>query len=349
MTDNQSNISSPLKTGLILVTVISGLVFVCYTAQILLVFFAAIFISVFFCGLSRVLQTRTGLTYFRSLAIVLLYIFSSLAIIALLIGPAIVEQSTNLADALPKAQQQLTSELQKSAWGAHFLDVANQAIHLSPADSWKGILRFGGLTVDGVSGLFFAIILAFFIALQPQLYRNGILALFSADRRDRANQVLEELSFTLWWWLMGQLITMASVGLLVGCGLMIMGVPLAGPLGLIAAFLSFIPSLGPFISVIPALLLAFTVSPQMALYVGVLYMAVQLLESNVISPFVQLRSISLPPACILGAELVMGLLLGGSGLAMATPLCAATLVLINMLYIQDVLGEEGSLPSQKKK
>jgi len=161
-------------------------------------------------------------------------------------------------------------------------------------------------------------------------------------------EVLDELGFTLWWWLMGQLATMASVGILIGVGLTLLGVKLSGTLGLIAAILSFIPSLGPFISVIPALMLGLAISPTMAIWVALLYLGVQTLEANVITPLIQRRAISLPPAFVLGSELLMGLLLGGAGLAFATPLAAVILVLVNMLYIQDHLHDRGYLPSQER-
>jgi predicted PurR-regulated permease PerM len=192
-------------------------------------------------------------------------------------------------------------------------------------------------------------VIGIFLAFQPELYRTGFLNLFPKARRKRLGEVLDELGFTLWWWLMGQLVTMASVGIFIGIGLAILGVPLAGTLGLIAAILSFIPSLGPLISVIPAIMLGLTMSSMMGLWVCLLYLGVQILEANVITPLVQRRAISLPPAFVLGSELLMGLLLGGAGLAFATPLVAVILVLVNMLYIQDVLGEQGSLPSQARK
>jgi predicted PurR-regulated permease PerM len=147
---------------------------------------------------------------------------------------------------------------------------------------------------------------------------------------------------------MGQLMTMASVGILIGIGLTLLGVPLSGTLGLIAAVLSFIPSLGPFLSVIPAIILGLTQGPIMGLWVCLLYLGVQTLEANVITPLIQRRAINLPPAFVLGSELLMGLLLGGAGLAFATPLAAVLLVLINMLYIQDYLKEPGNLPSRMR-
>ena len=95
-------------------------------------------------------------------------------------------------------------------------------------------------------------------------------------------------------------------------------------------------------------MLGLSMSPTMGLWVCLLYLGVQILEANVITPLVQRRAISLPPAFVLGSELLMGLLLGGAGLAFATPLVGVILVLVNMLYIQDVLGEPGNLPSQAR-
>ena len=138
------------------------------------------------------------------------------------------------------------------------------------------------------------------------------------------------------------------MGIFIGSGLAILGVPLAGTLGLMAAVLSFIPSLGIVIAVVPAIILGLTISPSMGLWVALLYLGVQLVEANVITPLIQRRAIALPPAFVLGSELLMGLLLGGAGLAFATPLVAVGLVLVNMLYIQDVLGEPGSLPSRQR-
>jgi len=267
----------------------------------------------------------------------------------LIVGPAIADQSANLSDALPKAYQQLLAQLNGSPWGAHLLAGMQRAMDASKDSNWQNTLKFAGVTIHGFGGLIFAVVIGIFLAFQPELYRQGFLKLFPKNQRNRLSEVLDELGFTLWWWLMGQLVTMASVGTFIGIGLAALGVPLAGTLGLIAAILAFIPSLGPLISVIPALMLGLTISPMMGLWVCLLYLGVQVLEANVITPLVQLKAISLPPAFVLGSELLVGLLLGGAGLAFATPLAAAILVLVNMLYIQDVLHEKGKLPSHARR
>jgi predicted PurR-regulated permease PerM len=338
-----------LKVGLGIIAIVTGAVLIWYTAQVLLVFFAAIFLAVFFSGVGRFLEKHTRFSYPTCVAFALIGLLQLMVLAGLLVGPAVANQSTNLADALPKANQQLLNQIKSSSLGAHILAAAQRALDASKDSNWQNALKFAGLTIHGLGGLMFAVVMGIFLSFQPDLYRNGFLNLFPAKKRKRLVEVLDELGFTLWWWLMGQLVTMASVGIFIGIGLACLGVPLAGTLGLIAAILSFIPSLGPLISVIPAFMLGLTISPTMGLWVCLLYLGVQLLEANVITPVVQKKAIELPPAFVLGSELLMGLLLGGAGLAFATPLVAVVLVLVNMLYIQDVLGERGSLPSMARR
>ena len=327
---------------------VAAAVLIWYTAQVLLVFFFAIFLAVFFSGLAQALHRRSSFTYRGSLAFVLLALFSCLLVAGCFIGPAVADQSASLSEAIVKAYGQIVAQLNKTTWGMHLYQATQQSLSASQGNNLHSILKFAGLGLHGFGGLVFALVIGIFLAADPKLYRTGLLNLFPKARQARMEEVLDELGFTLWWWLLAQLATMASVGILIGVGLTLLGVPLSGTLGLIAAILSFIPSLGPFISVIPALLLGVTISPMMVVWVALLYGFVQTLEANLITPLIQQRAISLPPALILGAELIMGLLLGGAGLMFATPLAAVALVLVNMLYIQDVLHRPGSLPSEAK-
>ncbi len=333
-------------TALGVLALVAAAVFIWYTAQAFLLFFAAALFTVFFSGFAGCLRRVTGMSNEASLSFVLIFMFVLIAIALLFVGPAVAQQSSLLGSALPRASKEVLEDIRRSPLGSSAVDGLKQALEASSTTNLQSVINFAGLTIRGMSGLFFAVAIAVFIAFQPELYRNGILSLFPPSNRNRAAQVLDELDFTLWWWLIGQFCTMATVGILVGAGLTALGVPLSGTLGLIAGLLAFIPSLGPLISVIPAMILGFSMSPATGLWVALLYASVQLLEANLISPLVQLRAISLPPACVLGAELIMGILFGGFGLAVAAPFAATCLVLVNMLYVQDVLGEAGSVPSE---
>jgi len=130
------------------------------------------------------------------------------------------------------------------------------------------------------------------------------------------------------------------IGLLTWIGLSILGVPLALTLGLIAGLLSFIPNFGPIMSAVPAILLAFIDSPISALYVLILFIVVQLIESNLVTPLIERRTVELPPVLTIVAQLALTILFGAVGLILATPILAVVMVLVQTLYIQDVLGDK---------
>jgi predicted PurR-regulated permease PerM len=132
---------------------------------------------------------------------------------------------------------------------------------------------------------------------------------------------------------------MAVVGFLTAVGLWVAGIPLAFVLGLIAALLSFVPYIGPIASVVPAALVALAESPTKVLYVFIIYGVVQLLESYLITPLIQERAVSIPPAVLISAQVIMGILAGAIGVLMATPLAVVLIVLVQMLYLADVLGD----------
>ena len=134
----------------------------------------------------------------------------------------------------------------------------------------------------------------------------------------RVQEVLQELGTTLGHWLVGRIVSMGIVGGITTGGLWLLGVPLAPALGLFAALAEFVPNVGPFLAFIPALVLALTESATRALAVLLLYLGVQGFESYVLTPLVEKRAVALPPALTITAQVLMAVLAGGLGLALAT-------------------------------
>jgi predicted PurR-regulated permease PerM len=108
--------------------------------------------------------------------------------------------------------------------------------------------------------------------------------------------------------------------------------------------MEFVPYIGPFLAAIPAVMVGFAESSQLALYVALLFVGVQLIESYVLAPLVQQRAVHLPPAAILFAQVLMGAIVGALGVAVATPLAAAVMVAVGMLYVEDALGDKNGTP-----
>jgi predicted PurR-regulated permease PerM len=151
--------------------------------------------------------------------------------------------------------------------------------------------------------------------------------------------VIGQLGYTLRWWLVGRIAGMTAVGILTWIGLMLLGVPLSFTLATLAAVLDFVPNIGPIIAAIPALLVGLTESPMTGLYVALLYIAIQIAEGSLMTPLIEQETVSLAPVLLLSAQLIMGVLFGVLGLLLATPILVVLVILIKMLYIEDVLGD----------
>ncbi len=139
------------------------------------------------------------------------------------------------------------------------------------------------------------------------------------------------------WWLLAQTLSMAAVGILVTLGLWALGVPLAGTLGIIAALMTFIPNLGPILSVVPAALLAVAISPGKGLLTILLFVVVHFLEGNIITPLLQRQIVRLPPALTLTVQLLLAVIAGPLGVALAAPITAVALGVFKVLLPADAI------------
>ena len=185
-----------------------------------------------------------------------------------------------------------------------------------------------GLSATYAVFVFFA---GLFLAFEPRTYRRGLLAVVPARGRRKASEVVDTLGHRLRWWLLGRCFTMAVIAVLTTAGLCALHVPLALALGALAGLLNFVPYVGPLIAAAPAVLLAMADGPQRALWVAGLFLVLQSIEGYVLTPLVDRRSVSLPPALTLAAQMSMALLAGGAGVVLASPLLVCVLVVAGAL------------------
>jgi predicted PurR-regulated permease PerM len=195
------------------------------------------------------------------------------------------------------------------------------------------------------------LIATIFTVAWPAPLVNGFVALWPAGRRERVREILGELYKTVQRWFLGQLTSMTMIGLLFTVALFLIGIPFALLLGILSGLLAFIPFVGPFISIIPPILLALAQDPILALWVLLAYAVVQFIEGNVIQPVVMNRAVSLHPTVIVFALLIMSTLFGFVGLLLAIPLIAALQVLVRELWIErmDSLGADPNPPKEEAK
>ena len=316
------------------------LLFLWYARDVLLLAFAGVLLAVVLRRLATWVSSHTPLSPRWGLVVVVLALLSALVGTFAIRGPAIAAEVRTLRERLPETVESLKARLAEYEWGERAIEEAPNPRELLPDDP-DAITRVTGVasrTFGAVASFAIILFLGLMLAATPGAYRAGLFALLPERRVPRAREVLDRLYDTLWWWLVGRAASMTFIGVVTGVGLWLLGVPLAFVLGLLAALLSFVPNLGPVLSAIPAVLLALVDSPQKALWVALLYVGVQIVESFVLDPFIDRKTVHLPPALTILAQLVLALVGGLIGVALATPAAAALVVLVTMLYVQDTLG-----------
>lgn len=314
-----------------------------FTLDILLLIFAAALLAIFIHGLADVLRRWIPLGEGWLVVIVALLLIGALLGLVALLAPSVAEQVRVLRFEVPKSAQAAGEYLSHYTWGQAIIAQLPSADDLmAKVDAAAVVTRVGGYfssTMGVLGNVLVTLLLAVYFASEPRFYADGFIKLFPVAKRARVGEILVAIYHTLRWWLIGKAASMIFIGLLTWIGLSILGVPLALTLGLIAALLSFVPNFGPIVSAVPALLLAFIDSPISAVYVLGLYAGIQLIESNVVTPVIERETVELAPALTILSQLVLGALIGGLGLVLATPLLAVIVVVAKMVYIEDVLGD----------
>lgn len=310
----------------------------------LLMIFAGVLLSVFLGGLTDMVAAYTHLGRRWALAAVCLTLLTALGVMGWFTASKLAEQTQQFVKELPKAVKNLREHLQDYAWGNWVAEELNQ-VRDSAEDGEKNLSRAAGAAsavFGSITGTVVILFLAIFLAFDPDLYKRSLVRLAPVSRRPRAREVIDGAATALWRWTLSRLVSMAAVAAGATLGFWIIGMPLALMLGVFAGLVNFIPNIGPLFWVVPAMLLALMKSPAEALYVGGLFVVVQTLEGYVITPLVQQRMVHLPPALALSVQVIFGALWGFAGLALATPFAALALVVVQKLYVEDVLGDEGS-------
>jgi predicted PurR-regulated permease PerM len=314
---------------------------------LLLMFFGAVVVATVFRAfadrLERVIGCRPGLAVGLSITLIL-----ALAIgLAALFGSHIVEQVHTLRVTLPIAWHAFEARMGD-------LGLGEQIKHLAEnirAPGGSSFSAFAGTILSigsGIADVIVVIVAGVFLAMQPRFYLTGAVKLIPPGKRALALEAVTESEGALRLWLRGQLIAMVVVGLLTGFGLWALGMPSALTLGLLAGVLEFIPFVGPILSMIPAILLALAVSPDLALWVLLLYFAVQQFEGYILTPLVQQYAVDLPGVLLLFALIAFGGLFGTLGVILAAPLTVVTYVLVKRLYVIETLHTPTPIPGEGK-
>lgn len=338
------------KTIFIALLMISAFSLLIFHANFFLLVFAGIFFSVLLNFSSNWLVKKTPLSYGFALFLILLFITGILYLIIILIGPSMVEQVEDMSDTLPQSLSNLKDEITETPVGRKLFEELPSDLGALLENREEVMSRIVGsfsTTIGAIANFFIIIVTGIFLASSPHIYTRGFVRLFPLNFRPRLKEVMAKTQYTLSLWMVAKLISMLVVGVFTAIGLEILGMPMPYALALLAALFSFIPNIGPYLALAPAVLIALMQGGNMFIYVLILYFSIQIVESYLITPMIEKKMVRLPPALTLFWMVLLGVLTGILGLILATPILAALMVIIGELYVKDYL-EANSMEKKTK-
>jgi len=307
--------------------------FVWYAWRLLLLAFAGLLLAVILHTIVEWIEAQTHLGPKLSYVVAIGGLCALIALAAWLIVPRAISQAAEIADLIPQSLAQMKTSLNQHEWGRYVVRLVDR--FLSAPASGSRITGLAKGTVELTADLIVIAVVGLYGALNPRQYIGGLLRLVPASRRDAARDIGSDVVYTLRWWVLGQLVPMFVLGIVTMIGLWLLDVPLAFTLGLFTGIMIFIPYIGALLATIPAVLVALKVGPMTAFYVLILFLCVHTVEGYLLTPLVQKRAVRLPPILTVLAQLLMWILTGVLGVAVATPLAAVGLSLVKRLYLHE--------------
>ena len=312
-----------------------------FGASAVLLIFTGILFAIVLHRVAASISKRTRLSQGWAVALVVVVGFAFVVGIGWLLGSEIATQAAELSRQLPKTAQQVLDRVTSSPSLRELFGIApgTQTPRLGPLTLLSSATNIVVTAMDAAIAIVVLLFLAIYGALESEPHEKGLLSLVPLQKRQRAGEVLHEITTALYRWMVGRAIAMAAVGVLVWLGLWIMGVPLPLALGFVAGMLTFIPYIGAVISAVPAVLLALNQGPMGVVWVILLFTGAHLIEGYLLTPIITKQTVSFPAAFTLATQVLFGALYGVVGLALATPLAVVAVVLIQKLYVEDALGD----------
>lgn len=330
------------RTDKLLLLALLGVV-VWLAGDVLLLVFAAVLLAVGLDGLATGLARRTPLQRGWALALVVVLVTGTLALLGYLVLPQFLAQLDDLWRTLLGFFERLRALAIERGWAEPLEALNNEQGQERLAELASTAAGYLASAVTGAAGALASLVvltaLTLFAAADPALYRRGVLKLLPRWRRARMDETLSHAAHALRWWFLGQIVSMLLLGVTVGVGLMLIGVELWLSLAVLTALLTFIPFLGPIIAGIPIVIVGFTAGTETGLIVLAFYLVVQNIEGNFVVPMIQHRVVNLAPVLLIAVQILMGLLFGAMGLVLAAPLAVVGMVMVQKLYVEDVLGD----------
>jgi predicted PurR-regulated permease PerM len=352
---SRSDLAWAIAVGGIGIVLFAALLLFAWTfAATLFLIFAGMLLGVALNAMTNLLGRVVRLPHALRLAIVCLTLAAMLSGVVFLGGTTIAQQAAVLSDTIKSQIVNVKAFLEKNGIDTSYFDLGNQAATAGSSStsatpgpapthnlpSAGAIASSGGAivsqtlklllgTVSAVGNFFIVLFLGLTFAAQPSVYRSGLLFMAPAKYRARATVIIDRIGETLERWLIAQMLTMAAVFLVTWIGLRIIGIPSSFILGIQAGLLAFIPTVGAILAGLIVVLASLASGWVAALSAFILFLGVHALESYVLTPILQRHALEIPPATLFAFQILLGIVFGIWGLALALPLMAIAKVMID--------------------
>lgn len=361
----RSDLAWAISVGGIGVVVFAALLlFTWYFAATLFLIFAGMLLGVALNAMTNLLGRVVKLSHSLRLTIVCLVLAGMLSGVVFLGGTTIAEQATALSDTIKSQLVGVKAFLERNGIDTSYFELGN--LSATPAASTPSaapeaapthnlpsageIASSGGAivsqtlklllgTLSAVGNFFIVLFLGLTFAAQPSVYRAGLLYMAPAQHRARATIIIDRISETLERWLIAQILTMTAVFFVTWIGLRIIGIQSSFILGIQAGLLTFIPTVGALIGGLIVVLASLASGWVPAASAFGLFLGIHALESYILTPMLQRQALEIPPATLFAIQILLGVVFGIWGLALALPLMAIVKVLIDYFKADDpVIG-----------
>jgi predicted PurR-regulated permease PerM len=351
---NRGDLAWAISVGGIGVVLFAALLsFTWYFAATLFLIFAGMLLAVALNALTTMLGRVTRLPHALRLSIVCLVLAALLSGVVFLGGATIAEQATALSDTIKSQLVGVKAFLERNGIDTSYFEIGKSgAAATSSAPATPGaapthnlpgagaLASSGGAivsqtfklllgTVSAVGNFFIVLFLGLAFAAQPGVYRDGLIFMAPAQYRERATVIVDRIGETLERWLIAQIVTMFAVFVVTAIGLALLGIPGSFILGIQAGLLTFIPTIGALIGGLIVVLASLASGWVAAASAFVLFLGVHALESYVLTPILQRQALDIPPATLFAFQILLGVVFGIWGIALALPLMAIVKVMID--------------------
>jgi predicted PurR-regulated permease PerM len=341
------------------------LLFTWYFAATLFLIFAGMLLGVALNAMTKLLGRVVRLPHWLRLTIVCLVLAGLLSGAVFLGGATIAQQATALSDTLKSQLVVVKAFLEKNGIDTGYLNFGNAAATAASSPTTPGaearhnlpsageIASSGGAivsqtlrlllgAVSAVGNFFIVLFLGLTFAAQPGVYRSGLLFLAPARHRACATVIVDRIGETLERWLIAQILTMAAVFLVTWIGLVIIGIDSSFILGIQAGLLTFIPTVGALLGGLIVVLASLASGWVAAASAFVLFLGIHALESYVLTPILQRQALEIPPATLFAFQILLGVVFGIWGIALALPLMAVVKVMIDYFKADEISPDAGA-------